>query len=290
MQIQGNKNIKYSRIGENQSQICNIAESCAYGNIDASYNWVNVEYPCLHTHRHWELFVIVSGRIEHRINGKTRLLSTGDACLIKPDDRHCFLYPEDGAVHNYQHFNIVISENYMASALSGYLNSTDIELSEENRYFTVDEYIINTVLDKSVIAQSYEKENYEFAAKILFNILLSKYFEQRIFPSPTPPWLSKILIDLNNPAYFGMSAKELSEKNGYSYSRLNQLFKLHIQKTVSEYHITVKMDYAKKKLLMTDDSVLSIAFDVGYYSVSAFNHKFKELFGVTPIEFRKHNS
>ncbi len=281
--------IKYSYIGENRPRICSIYQSSAYGNIDASYNWVNVEYPTPHTHKHWELFVIISGTIEQIINKEARLLHAGDACLVKPDDCHLFLYPENDKIQNYQHFNIVVSEEYTNAVLRGYLKSNDLELTNENRYFKVDEYIINTILDKSVIAQSYERDEYELTAKFLFNILLAKYFEQRLFTVPTPPWLSQMLIDLNNPAYFGSSVKDFASKAGYSYSRLNQLFKMHIKKSISEYHIEVKMEYAKKKLMFTDSSVLSIAVELGYDSISAFNSKFKEICGASPLKFKKSN-
>ncbi len=280
------QDIKYSDIGLSQPDVCHMSVASGYNDIDAAYNWVNVEFPTLHSHTHWELFVIVSGEIEQTINGTRRLLSTGDACLIKPEDTHCFLYPDGERQRSYQHFNITVSIPYAEDVLRGYLGDRELTLNSDNRYFDVDGHTLRNILDKSVIAQSYSKEKYELTAKYLFNILLAKYFEKRLFSTGTPPWLSKFLIDLNEPEYFTHSLKSLAEKTGYSYSHLNELFKSYIGKSISDYRVEIKTDYAKNRLAATELSVLEIAAELGYSSVSSFNHIFKKNVGVSPLKFR----
>ncbi len=279
--------IQYSYIGETQSHVCTINQSSVHKDVDASYNWVNVEYPTPHTHRHWELFVIVSGQIVQKLNGEARLMKTGDACLIQPSDRHCFLYPDREKNPSYQHFNIVLSEEYVQSVLKGYFQDEPFSLNDENRYFTVDEHIINTVLEKSVIAQAFDRGRYELAAKFLFNLLFASFMEQRLFPRSAPSWLGQVLIYLNNPDNFQGEARFFAEGTGYSYSQLSRLFKETVKKSISEYHAEVKMIYAEKMLTQTEKSVLDIALDLGYESVSAFHRKFKAGHGLTPLEYRK---
>lgn len=57
--------------------------------------------------------------------------------------------------------------------------------------------------------------------------------------------------------------------------------------TPNKYLLKRKLDYAKKLLLTSDKSVLEIAWETGYDSVSHFIKKFKMEFGVTPLRFRK---
>jgi AraC-like DNA-binding protein len=47
-----------------------------------------------------------------------------------------------------------------------------------------------------------------------------------------------------------------------------------------------RIEYGKRLLADTDDSVLSVALASGYQSVSAFHRRFRLATGVTPAEYR----
>lgn len=53
---------------------------------------------------------------------------------------------------------------------------------------------------------------------------------------------------------------------------------------LNDYRLTM----ASRLLLSSEDSVLTIAGDTGFNNLSYFNRIFKEKFGITPREFRRH--
>ena len=54
-----------------------------------------------------------------------------------------------------------------------------------------------------------------------------------------------------------------------------------------DYVTKIRMDKAKELLKNTDMMVYSISLEVGYESQYHFSRKFKSLYGVSPIEYRK---
>ena len=74
-----------------------------------------------------------------------------------------------------------------------------------------------------------------------------------------------------------------------AFSGLVKAFKKLTGKTVVEYLIERKIDYAKLLLLTTDYSVLAVAEKVGYESQSHFINVFKKVVGQTPLNYKKQN-
>lgn len=68
---------------------------------------------------------------------------------------------------------------------------------------------------------------------------------------------------------------------------LSQYFKKKTNYTISEYVTKLRMRKAKELLLNTDMSIADIAAEVGYYSVSSFIRRFREMEKVTPGEYKK---
>ena len=74
--------------------------SSPYPTIRASFNWLNVDFPYPHTHTHWEIFIILKGKLKHTINGVQEIGSKGYACIIRPNDYHYLEYVDnDGVFH-----------------------------------------------------------------------------------------------------------------------------------------------------------------------------------------------
>lgn len=70
----------------------------------------------------------------------------------------------------------------------------------------------------------------------------------------------------------------------YYFSRI---FKALTGKNVKEYLDSRKMAEAAKKLKNTDTRIIDIAFEYGFRSHEAFTRKFKQVFGLTPVDFRR---
>ncbi len=80
-------------------------------------------------------------------------------------------------------------------------------------------------------------------------------------------------------------AKRLNLNKNY----LIKLFKKHLSTTPNRYILETRLLRAKTLLLQTNQSVQEISFSCGFNVPSYFTKRFKERFGLLPLEFRKQN-
>ena len=83
------------------------------------------------------------------------------------------------------------------------------------------------------------------------------------------------------------TTKELCDMAEISESTLRRLFKEQAGKTLYEFIRETKLTHAARKLLVTNEPISAIAYELGYEAPSYFTKCFKEVFGVTPQEYRR---
>ena len=86
---------------------------------------------------------------------------------------------------------------------------------------------------------------------------------------------------------FDKSLEELAASTPYSHSALTRVFKQYMNVSIVKYLTQIKMTAAKRLLRTTNLSMLEISLELGYDSLSTFNHNFKNAFGLTPTEYKK---
>lgn len=79
----------------------------------------------------------------------------------------------------------------------------------------------------------------------------------------------------------------LSSMSGYHEYHLNRLFMKHVGTSVHKYILNIRINEAKKLLLTTELSLANIAENVGFNSNTHFSSYFKQVIGISPLEFRK---
>lgn len=84
-----------------------------------------------------------------------------------------------------------------------------------------------------------------------------------------------------------LTIDELSQKYCISSTALKSLFKDVYGKPISTYMKEYRIQKAKNELIETDLSIAEIASMVGYESQSKFGAVFRNMTGLTPLEFRK---
>ena len=262
--------------------------SSPWGDCDVAFTWTNSGFNALHNHNHWELFVILGGKITHSINGEKSELSRGDACLIRPNDLHCFKNPDE----NYQQTNFLIKSDFLKKYLSAYKSGLYEELlsAAAPLYFKIPEGLLQSGIYKLLSLQAIKPDdisNGVFHTKLIIDCFLQPFFEQRYaYAEKQPPWLKTLLGELNKPNAYKLTAYEIVKLTPYSYSRLCYLFKKSTGKTINEYMLGLKLARAKEQLRFTELTTLEISGDIGFSSLSHFNRVFKKAVGKTPSAYR----
>ena len=84
-----------------------------------------------------------------------------------------------------------------------------------------------------------------------------------------------------------LSISAIAEAFGLSTARLSLNFKEQNHVSPNEYLTILRVEHSKQLLTRTDYSVKEIAASVGYYDASSFIRRFKQITGVTPLQYRR---
>ena len=94
-------------------------------------------------------------------------------------------------------------------------------------------------------------------------------------------WIKKNYHDPDLTLYKISEAVSLPEK------MVPLIFKEHVGVNISDYIEDVRINFAKSKLIHSDDSIEDIAILSGYNSAHSFRRAFKRNTGSSPSDYRK---
>lgn len=83
------------------------------------------------------------------------------------------------------------------------------------------------------------------------------------------------------------SIEDLAAVNNYSVNYFRKVFKEQTGMTPLDYVTNVRLKMASILLRSTDKSILDVAGESGFATLSSFNRYFKNKYGVTPSQWRK---
>lgn len=89
--------------------------------------------------------------------------------------------------------------------------------------------------------------------------------------------------------YDKISVHEVAAASFYSTYHFSRIFKTLVGDTPKEYIRKRRLTVAAKRLLSEDIGILQLALDCQFDSQEAFTRAFKDLFNITPAQYRKQN-
>ncbi|MBC7931994.1 MAG: helix-turn-helix transcriptional regulator [Rubrivivax sp.] len=92
------------------------------------------------------------------------------------------------------------------------------------------------------------------------------------------------LYFLNNNFYRPIKIEELAALANLSYRRYTEQFKHSVGKTVTQYLTEIRVEYAKRLMLETED-IIYAAFESGFGDLAHFYRVFKKTTGLSPKRF-----
>lgn len=81
--------------------------------------------------------------------------------------------------------------------------------------------------------------------------------------------------------------KDIAEYAGQNHTALCRNFKQSTGKNIFVCLLEIRIEFAYKLLTNSDFSIIQVAYEAGFSNISHFNHKFKQLSGISPTEYRK---
>ena len=84
-----------------------------------------------------------------------------------------------------------------------------------------------------------------------------------------------------------ISFKSIAKKFNFSPYYFHRMFSVIVGKTIATHIRDRRLQAACADLAATDKSIISIGFDCGYDSAQSFSRGFKQMYGLSPSEYRK---
>jgi AraC-like DNA-binding protein len=118
----------------------------------------------------------------------------------------------------------------------------------------------------------------------LFLIRINKEQRQLSAADPRAMAFAGSIYYLNNNFYQSIKIEDLATLANLSYRRYTEQFKRNTGKTVTQYLTEVRVEYAKRIMLETEDIVYA-ALESGFGDLAHFYRVFKKTTGSTPKRF-----
>lgn len=112
---------------------------------------------------------------------------------------------------------------------------------------------------------------------------------QKFLSASNSEKIQKIIEYIHANYCFDISREGLSSMIGMHPDTFSRFFKTYTGKTLPDYINHLRISYAKELLASTDDSIVSIAFQCGFESLSTFNRAFHKIHNTTPTACRRQN-
>ena len=260
-------------------------EICALNNRCIDWHW----------HDEFEWVFAQTGDIECSADSETFLLREGDAAFINSKILHRFRSEADAAMPN-----ILFSSDFIAArespVFSDYIEPvifSDCSYLVFHRDEEKDARVLTLLKDIFREAESGAPDR--LAVQIAVLSLWRVFFSDRAadFDSrcPQKKQLSasrtRMMLQFIAERYmYAISLTDIAASAGISKSEALRCFHMTIRTTPVDYLIHYRIRQAKHLLRTTDDTVISVAGQVGIDNINYFNRIFKKQCGMTPSTYR----
>ncbi|MBR5527996.1 MAG: helix-turn-helix transcriptional regulator [Clostridia bacterium] len=247
-----------------------------------------------HHHTETELNFIIYGSGEYNLGGKNYTFRAGDLFIVRSNEQHCIPTITSDTLLS---LNMYISPYFFWNECADYIPYQkiraliDADIPILNRRCGED---ITSVFTK--IAKLYEdgREDLRFALRgeVLNAIRMiadgtdvdeSADFLSHLCLEDVQKAMEFIKINYKNP----ISLEDIAKSAAMSSSYLSATFKKITGMSPYNYLITTRIEKAAELIKKTDKTVMSIALECGFTSLTSFNKAFKKLVGITPMELRQ---
>lgn len=241
------------------------------------YERENHVFP-MHMHRCFEFVLMVSGEMTMHIEKQEYHLCQGDLVLIKPNRLHSYDSPEDSG------------GKCLICVFSGDLIAA---VSDSLVKYQLPSLLIHNVSDfyQRMFMQMHENQDIATIKGFLYTMsgLFYRDLDYSIEDSTAKDsvLLRDIFIYLENHISEACTLQAMAAELGYHPAYISRYFTKVVGIPFYAYVQSVKIDRACYLLVNTKDSILSIAIQCGFATLSSFNRTFRLTKGTTPREYRR---
>lgn len=237
-----------------------------------------------HMHREIEILLVLDGTAGLTVNGNKYKINKGDIVVIPPYFLHNYtILANCDFKHKCLCFDVkLIYDKELCNGLEkGKTIIPFIFRNEKCSSYVMEAFNLNAVKNKGWELQVIGNLSLFFGVLQEENLIAktTEFLQKNIYRDIMD------MIIVNYPS--SITSSDIAKKLHINNSYFCRLFKKHFGCPFQNYLCAYRIEKAKLYLKNTDLSVSEIAFNTGFNSISYFGKIFKEMVGLTPVEYRK---
>jgi AraC family transcriptional regulator, arabinose operon regulatory protein len=227
------------------------------------------------------LIYIFRGKGRFHLHHTVHQVGAGDFLVIPPEEKHSLIHEPDGQWAecflglNPQFFNTLLDVSSLSPDRAVLHTGIQIEI------FQHFEFILNALRTTS---PSSERTALLRAHQL---ILQAQEFHESQKERNPRNLIQKACVLLNQKLSEDLDLRKVATQLHLSYERFRKVFRQEIGLAPQAYRIQCKIRHAGTLILQSNKTSKEIAFELGYPDPFTFSKQFKQVMGVTPIQFRK---
>lgn len=242
-----------------------------------------------HYHQNPELFYIMAGQLEVRIDDQTFVMKNGDIMLINANKRHLMI-AEEGVFGARFEIDFHLLSEYMGTMQLLFWCNTMADKNEAyNRLRILLNRILGRYFEKDEKSSLYLNALYYETMYVLTSNFLIKSDDTRLNIEATQDKLRIQQIQSYIQANYQtqISLNDLAGRLYLSNAYLSKYIKKHFGLTFMEYLNNVRLFHAVDELIYSNKNMTRIALDNGFPTSAAFTKAFRDAYSELPSEYRK---
>ena len=239
----------------------------------------------IHMHSFYEIEFIIGGSGTTVLNGQSYKLGVGSLMLLTPIDFHSVI-PDSYL----EIINLSFHDNVVRPQLQSILVTPNENILLQLNGKEADTFCQYTELLK---AELYSNDKFsEGERENLLNtilVLIARYMRvtDNVAPCADVARLQSSIRYILKNFTQNIKLSDVAAQSGYTPNYFSKLFCEFTGRTYISFLNALRVNYARMLLLSSEVSVLEIAQNSGFNSLSNFTRVFKEVTNQTPVAYRK---
>ena len=226
-----------------------------------------------HLHNCLEFSFCTEGEVLVSVDGSVRSLVANQGIMIPPNSIHSYHTPKTSS-----YYTILVGLDVLP------------ELSELLNYKQPARLTFETdTLLSSLLSDFYASKQSYFAVKALLYRTSEVLTRDNIFVNrenlANSPCI-RIMEYIRENFHRELTLEDIARVTGYNYQYISKLIKKQFGVTFTFLLARYRISYACNLLDQRKESISQIALSSGFGSIRSFNRVFKQILGITPIEYR----
>jgi AraC-like DNA-binding protein len=242
----------------------------------------------------FEIHYIVSGELNWWVRNTSYRLTAGTVLFIRPDELHG---SNTGVLEPCEHYWLRISLP-LNKALPGLTVAQTKALKKDFMSFETRDFMASNAVKEAflrIVEEHRQPSDYSSlvcraSLHMLLTTIVRDYRSHNEKRGDGPPCISdaiqKTVCSIHDHLEEPLLVEELAQIACMSETSFRKRFRKEIGCSPHDYMIYRRMQKAKKLLLRSDQSIINIAFSLGFSSSQYFATVFKRKTGLSPKAFR----